>query len=44
MHAIKFQSVATSDGLVALLHGPYEGKRHDSGILQESGLLRDLEQ
>ena len=44
VHAIKFQSVATPDGLVALLHGPYEGKRHDSGILQESGLLRDLEQ
>ena len=44
VHAIKFQSVATPDGLVALLHGPYEGKRHDSGILRESGLLRDLEQ
>ena len=43
VHAIKFQSVATPDGMVALLHGPYEGKRHDSGILRESGLLQDLE-
>ena len=33
VHAIKFQSVATPDRLVAFLHGPYKGKRHDSGIL-----------
>ena len=26
VHAITFQLVATPDGLVALLHGPYEGK------------------
>ena len=44
VHAIKFQSVATPDGLVAFLHGPYEGKRHDSGILRESGLLHLLEE
>ena len=44
VHAIKFQSVATPDGLVALLHEPYEGKRHDSGILRESGLLGNIEQ
>ena len=43
VHVIKFQSVATPDGMVALLHGPYEGKRHDSGIFRESGLLQDLE-
>ena len=43
VHAIKCQSVATPEGLAALLHGPYGGKRHDSGILQESSLLRDLE-
>ena len=44
VHAIKFQSVATPNGLVAFLHGPYEGRRHDSGILRESGLLGLLEQ
>ena len=43
VHAIKFQYAATPDGLVALLHGPYEGKRHDSGILRESGLLQHLQ-
>ena len=43
VHAIKFQSVATPDGLVSLLAGPYEGKRHDSGMLRESGLLPLLE-
>ena len=44
VHAIKFQSVATPDGMVALLHGPYEGRRHDSGILRESVLLPMLQQ
>ncbi|XP_065067584.1 uncharacterized protein LOC135693124 [Rhopilema esculentum] len=44
IHAIKFQSVATPDGLVAFLHGPFEGRRHDSGMLRESGLLQLLEQ
>ena len=43
VHAIKFQSVATPDSLVALLHGPFEGRRHDSGMLRESGLLELLE-
>lgn len=44
VHAITFQSVATPDGLVALLHGPFEGRRHDSGILRESGLMHQLRQ
>jgi len=43
VHAITFQSVATPDGLVSLLAGPYEGKRHGSGMLNESGLLPHLE-
>eukprot|EP00794_Sanderia_malayensis_P013444 gene13444-biopygen10745 len=38
LNAINFQSVATPDGLVASLHGPFEGRRHDSGMLRESGL------
>ena len=32
------------DGLVSFLAGPYEGKRHDSGMLRESGLLPLVEQ
>ena len=41
VHAIKLRSVATPDGMLALLHGPYGGKHHDSGILRESGLLQE---
>ena len=41
-HGIKFQSVVTPDGLVALLFGPIEGSRHDSHMLNESGLLDQL--
>ncbi|XP_068742300.1 uncharacterized protein [Montipora capricornis] len=43
VHAIKFQSVALPNGLIANLYGPVEGKRHDAGMLAESGLLHDLE-
>jgi len=38
VHAIKFQSVATPNGLVANLFGPVEWKRHDSAMLARSGL------
>ena len=31
-----------SNGLIANLYGPVEGKRHDSGLLADSGLLSDL--
>ena len=34
----------TPDGLVVFLHGPFEGRRHDSGMLRESGLLQVLEE
>ena len=44
VHSIKFQSVATPSGLVANLFGPVEGKRHDSSMLAESGLLNQLQQ
>ena len=33
VNAIKFQSIATPNGLVVNLFGPVEGKRHDSGML-----------
>ena len=32
----------TPNGLIANLSGPFEGKRHDSTMLHESGLLNDL--
>jgi hypothetical protein len=34
--------VVTPNGLIANLSGPYEGKKHDSGMLRESGLLTSL--
>ena len=40
VHSIKFQSVALPNGLVGNMYGPVEGKRHDSGMLASSGLLR----
>lgn len=43
VHCLKYQSVVTPDGLVAHLYGPTEGRRHDSGMLRESGLLQQLE-
>ena len=43
VHALKFQSVAVPNGLIANLSGPVEGRRHDAGMLDESGLLTDLQ-
>ena len=42
VHGIKFQSVVASNGLIASLFGPVEGRRHDSGVLVDSGLLQEL--
>lgn len=44
VHALKYQSVVTPDGLICHLFGPVEGRRHDSGVLLESGLLPRLQQ
>ena len=44
VHAIKFQSVAVPNGLVANLYGPVEGKRHDSYMLNQSDLFNQLVQ
>ena len=44
VHAIKFQSVATPNGLIANLFGPVEGKRHNSAMLRMSNLLPELQQ
>ena len=37
--ALKFQAVVIPSGLVANLYGLVEGRRHDAGMLEESGLL-----
>ena len=44
LHAMKFQSVTAANGLIANLYGPVEGRRHDSFMLRESGLLAQLEE
>ena len=44
VHAIKFQSLVAANGLIANMFGPVEGKRHDSGMLTDSGLLNKLQQ
>jgi nuclease HARBI1 len=42
-HGMKFQSVVTPDGLIALLYGPAAGSVHDSTLLEDSRLVDDLE-
>ena len=42
--ALKYQAVSAPNGLCANLSGPYEGKKHDSSMLMESGLLTELYQ
>ncbi|XP_062312501.1 uncharacterized protein LOC134017158 [Osmerus eperlanus] len=44
VHSLKFQAVAIPNGLIAHLHGPVEGRKHDSGLLADSGLLPVMEQ
>ena len=42
-NGLKFQAVAIPNGLVANLYGPVEGRRHDAGMLKDSGLLNSLQ-
>lgn len=42
VHSIKFQSIVVPNGLIVNLAGPFEGKRHDSTMLYESGVLPNL--
>lgn len=41
-HGIKFQSVVTPDGLIAMLYGPIAGSRHDAFLLGQSNLIQQL--
>ena len=43
MHAMKYQSVATPDGIIVHLSGPYAGNHHDSRLFEMSGLAPILE-
>ena len=42
-HALKYHSITFPDGIVVFSDGPYAGRRHDSGMLHESGLPQILE-
>ena len=42
VHALKCQSIAAPNGLVANLFGPIKGRRHDSGMLADSNILPAL--
>ena len=44
VHAIKYQAIACPNGLIANLYGPVEGRRHDSGLLADSGIYQQMEQ
>lgn len=39
LHGIKFQAIMAPNGIIVNLDGPWVGRRHDAGMLQESGLL-----
>ena len=43
VHGLKFQSIVVPNGLIANLNGPFEGRRHDSTMLRESGVLQELQ-
>ena len=43
IHATNLQSITTPNNLIANLHGPIGGKRHDSAMLAESRLLDQMQ-
>jgi len=42
VHALKFQSLVTPDGLIAHIYSPIEGRRHDCALLKLSLLCECL--
>ena len=42
-HALKYQSIMLVNGMM-ILHGPFEGRRHDSFLMQESEIVGQLAQ
>ena len=43
-HCLKFQTIMLPNGIILHAFGPLEGRRHDSYMLGQSGMLQDLEQ
>lgn len=41
-HCIKYQCITFPNGLIGYLHGPWNGRRHDAGMLNESGIIDTL--
>ena len=42
VHGLKLQSVALPNGLIGNLYGPVVRRRHNAGMLKDSGLLTSL--
>ncbi|XP_055341969.1 uncharacterized protein LOC129590658 [Paramacrobiotus metropolitanus] len=42
LHSMIFQSVVATNGMIVNLDGPWPGRRHDAGILADSGLIDKL--
>lgn len=43
-HGVKYQAVHVPDGLCASLYGMIGGRRHDTTLLRESGLMNRLDE
>lgn len=43
VHCLKFRSIMCPNGIMAHMFGPMEGCRYDSAMLEESGLLQQLQ-
>ncbi|CAN7948011.1 unnamed protein product [Ixodes hexagonus] len=43
VHVVKYQAVMCANGIICQLDGPYEGHRHDAGMLRISGLHEKME-
>jgi len=43
VHCLKYQSVVIPNGLLANIHGPVSGRRHDSFMLYDSKILENLQ-
>lgn len=42
VHGLKFQSIALLNGLIGNIFGSVEGRKHDAGMLANSGILNDV--